>query len=76
MVAFLALPKRPRNVWALVDSVGAAAIGWKPEQFSDPTAQKTPYIDPQLIATADSLERLAERIRDSIRGYSGNVSKI
>ena len=33
MVAFLALPKRPRNVWALVDSVGAAAIGWKPEQF-------------------------------------------
>jgi hypothetical protein len=75
MVAFLALPKRPRNVWALVDSVGAAAIGWKPEQFSDPTAQKTPYIDPQLIATADSLERLAERIKIPFEGIRSTLAR-
>ena len=41
--AFLNLRKRPRNVWAIVDAVGAPRIGWKREQFVDPAAQKKPY---------------------------------
>jgi succinate dehydrogenase/fumarate reductase flavoprotein subunit len=60
--AFLNLPERPRNVWAIVDSAGAHAINWKHEQFTDPAAQKNPYIDPKLIATAGSLDELAARM--------------
>jgi fumarate reductase flavoprotein subunit len=75
MVAFLGLPKRPRNVWALVDSVGAAAIGWKPEQFTDPAAQQAPYVDPRLVAMAESLERLAERIKIPVEGLQATLAR-
>ena len=71
----LDLPKRPRNVWAIVDSVGAATIGWRREQFIDPAGQKSPYLDPKLIATANTLDELAVKMGIPAAGLNATVAK-
>ena len=73
--AFLNLRKRPRNVWAIVDAVGAPRIGWKREQFVDPAAQKKPYLNPKLIATANTLDELAAKMGISASGLAATVAK-
>lgn len=75
VAAYLTLPKRPRNVWAIVDSVGAADMGWRRAQFIDPAAQQTPYLDPELLATADTLDELAARVGISAEGLRATVGK-
>jgi urocanate reductase len=73
--AVLRLPKRPRNVWAVADSVGAGEIGWKHAQFVDPAAQKNPYLDPTRLATADTLEELAAKMGIPAEGLKATLSK-
>ncbi len=73
--AFLQLPKRPRNVWGIADSAGALIIGWRPEQFTDPGAQKVPYVDPKLIATANSLAELATKIAVPGEGLQATITR-
>ena len=75
MTAFLNLPKRPRNVWAIVDSVGAATITWRREQFIDPAAQKSPHLDPKLIATASTLDELAVKMGIPAEGLKATIAK-
>ena len=75
VAAFLKLPKRPRNVWAIVDSVGAVTIGWRREQFIDPAAQRDPYLDPKSIATADNLDELAAKMGIPAQGLKATIAK-
>jgi succinate dehydrogenase/fumarate reductase flavoprotein subunit len=75
IAAFLDLPKRPRNVWAIVDSVGAVEMGWKPEQFTDATKQQAPYLDPKWIATADTIADLAGKMGIPAAGLQATVAK-
>lgn len=75
VAAYLNLPKRPRYVWAVVDSAGAVDIGWRRAQFIDPAEQKMPYLDPKLLATADTLNELAARMGIPAEGLKTTVSK-
>jgi flavocytochrome c len=75
IAAFLNLPKRPRNVWAVVDSVGAAVIGWRREQFVDSAAQRSPHLDPRFLATADSIDELAVKMGIPAEGLKSTIAK-
>lgn len=75
VAAYLNLPKRPRNVWAIVDSVGVVEMGWKPAQFTDPAAQRIPYVDPKFVATADTLDQLAAKIGVPAHGLKTTIGK-
>jgi urocanate reductase len=60
--AFLNLPFRPRNAWAITDDDGAAALGWSREAFENPDPTTPPALFEDMIAVADSIEELAEMI--------------
>ncbi len=59
--AYLALPQ-PRNVWAVVDADGAAALQWTVEMFKNANPKKGTLLHPELLATADTLEQLASKM--------------
>ena len=61
-VAWLMLPKRPRNVWAVVDSAGAAALKWNLDDFKNASETKSPYLDPKWVAYADTIADLATKM--------------
>lgn len=60
--AFLNLPFNPRNCWGVTDADGAAALGWSRDQFDNPDPTVPPALSADKVATADTIEELAEKI--------------
>lgn len=52
----------PRAVWAIVDASGAEELKWDPAVFENPTEEEKPFLNPDYVATADTLEELAAKI--------------
>jgi len=61
MRKFLALPN-PKNVWAVVDSDSAEAMKWPTEEIAHPEPMRGHGLDPDSVATANTLEELAEQM--------------
>ena len=61
MRKFLALPN-PKNVWAVVDADGVAAMEWPVDQLNDPNPLRGRGLDPKSVAIANTLEELADKI--------------
>ncbi len=73
--AYLWLPKRPRNVWAVVDADGATDMGWKPEAFKNPLPTNTPYLDPKYVAYAETLADLAAKMGVPPDNFQATIKK-
>ncbi|MBI4469840.1 MAG: FAD-binding protein [Acidobacteria bacterium] len=55
---YLSLPQ-PRNVWAVTDADGVAALNWPEADIRNPNPKRTPMLDPACLAIADTLPQLA-----------------
>jgi flavocytochrome c len=80
--AFLNLPDRPRNCWAVTDAEGAKALRWSLEEFKNPKPKVVPGLHPDYVAVADTLEELAKKIgvppenlAETVNRYNGFVDK-
>jgi len=73
--AFLNLPERPRNCWAVADSVGAKALLWSTTNFTNPNPMVSPAIYPDSVAYANDLPTLAAQMGVSPGGLSATVSQ-
>lgn len=70
----------PRMVWAIVDAPIAEELGWDVEVLNSPTEDTKPYLAPEYVAVADTLEDLAAQMGvpvdafvDQIAAYNGYV---
>ena len=74
--AYLSLQKRPRNVWGITDSRGAAAMGWTDDLFENPGADGASHkVTPGWVAKADTLEALAQETGVDAAGLQGTVER-
>ena len=73
--AYLALPKRPRNVWAIVDSVGARDLNWKIDDIKNASLTKAPFLDPKAVAWADTIADLATQMGVPADGLAATVKR-
>lgn len=73
--AFLNLPTKPRNVWAITDADGAVALKWEAETFNNPTPLVTPALSADRIAMADTLEEMAEKMKIPVEGLLASVER-
>lgn len=74
--AYLNIPYRPRNVWAVVDSNGAKAIGWNPAEFQAATeVTSSPYLDPAYIAWSNTTDGLASLMGISATQFDAAVTR-
>jgi succinate dehydrogenase/fumarate reductase flavoprotein subunit len=58
---YLSLP-RPRNVWAVSDADGAAALKWPLDEMKAGNIKKGLMFDPACLATANTLAELATKM--------------
>ena len=72
---FLNLKERPRNVWAVTDEEGAAALNWSLGQFENPEPEVLPCLYPGNVAVADSLQELATEMGIPAAALEATVSK-
>lgn len=81
--AYLNLPARPRNVWAMTDAEGAAALGWleNVEELRRPDPKSGLALYPEMVAIGDSLGDVArkadlpaEALEATIRRYNAMVA--
>jgi hypothetical protein len=76
MEAYLQIPFRPRNVWAVVDAAGAKSLGWTLANFQAATApDQAPYLDPDWIAWSNTIDGLADQMAISELGLSAAVAR-
>lgn len=76
MEAYLQIPFRPRNVWAVVDANGAKSLGWTLANFQAATAaDQSPYLDPDWIAWSNTIAGLADQMAISEIGLSSAVTR-
>jgi len=59
---YLSLPQ-PRNVWAISDADGAAALEWPVEAMRKPNPKVGQMFDPECLAIADTLAELANKMK-------------
>ena len=69
------LTERPRNVWAITDADGAAALRWPEAQMRNPVRQVPPGLERDSVAVADTIEQLASMMRIDPVGLAATVSK-
>jgi succinate dehydrogenase/fumarate reductase flavoprotein subunit len=58
---YLSLPQ-PRNVWAIADADGAAALKWPVADMQNPNPKVGSMFDPACLAIANSIEELASKM--------------
>lgn len=70
----------PRMVWAVIDSAVAEELGWDVGALSTPDEAVKPFLAPEYVAVADTLEDLATQMGvptdafvDQIATYNGYV---
>ncbi len=73
--AYLNLPERPRNVWAITDAAGADALGWEVALFDNPDPEVFPALYPDAVAKADSLADLAEKMGVDVEGLLETIGR-
>jgi succinate dehydrogenase/fumarate reductase flavoprotein subunit len=73
--AFLNLPERPRNAWAIADAAGAEVLGWKLNQFQNPQPTVAPYLEPEFVATGNTLAELATQMGVPVANLEETVTK-
>ncbi len=73
--AYINLPERPRNVWAVTDAIGAAELGWDPEVIANADPLVYPALYPDAVAMADSLTELAEQMGVDVEGFIAEVGR-
>ena len=64
----------PRSVWAIVDSQGAAELKWDVAALADPSDKKAPYLIPDYVAIADTIEDIASKINVPADTLSAEIS--
>jgi len=72
--AWLNLPDRPRNCWAVADSAGATALSWPVATIASPNPWVTPFLYPDSVATAPDLVTLATAMGVSPSGLTATVN--
>jgi succinate dehydrogenase/fumarate reductase flavoprotein subunit len=72
--AFLNLPDRPRNCWAVADSVGAKALSWNTALMAAPNPLVSPSLYPDAVAVANDLPTLAGQMGVSPTGLVTTVT--
>jgi succinate dehydrogenase/fumarate reductase flavoprotein subunit len=76
MQAYLQIPFRPRNVWAVVDANGAKALNWTLAEFQAATVPTvTPYLDPAYIAWSSTISGLADQMAISETNLTAAVAR-
>jgi succinate dehydrogenase/fumarate reductase flavoprotein subunit len=75
--AYLNLKERPRNVWAVTDAEGAAALGWllHPEQVRNPNPNSGIALYPEMVAFSDNLKDLAAKMKVDPTGFETTVTR-
>lgn len=77
--AYLSLTIRPRNVWAITDAPGAESAGWDTEAIMAPSFEEPGEghvrLNEDMVAYADTLEELAEKIGVDAEGLAATVEK-
>lgn len=73
--AWLNLPDRPRNCWAVADSVGAKALLWNTGLIANPNPMVSPALYPDSVATANDLQTLASLMGVDPTGLETTVTK-
>jgi flavocytochrome c len=73
--AYLNLPTKPRNVWAVTDAAGAKALKWTAEIFNNPTPLVAPALSADRVAMADTLEALAAKMGVPAEGLAASVER-
>jgi len=74
MATFLSLPN-PKNVWAVTDAEGAAALGWPEDEMRDPQPLAGRALWPDSVAVADTLADLASKIGINAASLEATVSR-
>ncbi len=74
-VAYLNLPKRPRKSWLLVDADGARALTWSADLFPSADPARRPYLDPKLVASANTIDDLAARMEAPAASLAATISR-
>jgi len=73
--AFLNLREKSKNVWAVTDAEGAAALKWSLAQFQNPQPKVLPCLYPDYVAVADSLQLLASKMGIPPASLEATVSR-
>jgi urocanate reductase len=75
LVSYLNLPKRPRKAWMIVDATGAKTLGWTAEMFDGASPAISPFLDPKLVAWANTLSDLAVKAGIPEANLAGTLRK-
>jgi succinate dehydrogenase/fumarate reductase flavoprotein subunit len=73
--AWLNLPDRPRNCWAICDSVGVKALNWNTTAMANPNPLVSPALYPDAVAIANDLPTLALQMGINPAGLVNTVTK-
>jgi succinate dehydrogenase/fumarate reductase flavoprotein subunit len=73
--AWFNLKERPRNVWAVTDADGAAALKWPEAAMRNPQPKVLPCLQPDYVAVADNIAQLAGKMGIDAAGLAATVSK-
>jgi urocanate reductase len=76
MLAYLSIPLRPRNVWAIVDATGAKALNWSLANFqaaTEPTV--APYLDSAYVAWSNTISGLADQMHMSATNLNATIAR-
>jgi hypothetical protein len=75
--AYLNLKERPRNVWAVTDAEGAAALGWllHIDQVRNPNPKSGIALYPEMVAFSDRVKDLAAEMKVDPAGLEATISR-
>lgn len=65
----------PRSVWAVVDAAGAEGLKWDVEALKSPSEDKKPYLNPDYVAIADTLDELAQKIGVPADAFAAQIER-
>jgi hypothetical protein len=73
---YLNIPYRPRNVWAIVDTNGAAAINWSLTNFQKATlVNVAPNLNSSMVAWSNTISGLADQMSISETNLQAAVTR-
>ena len=72
--AWLNLPDRPRNCWAVTDAPGASALNWPTATITNPNPTVSPALYPDSCATSVTIAGLAQAMGVSPSGLATTVA--
>ena len=64
----------PRMVWAVVDSAVLEELGWDAAVLASPDENTKPYLCPEYVAVADTLEELADKMGVPADAFAAQIA--